>query len=286
MKTIIKIFVLSGVLCSEAVASFECTHEIDAAPALNQSADVVFQQALAQNKERLPDWNKVAKLYQQAADKDHWKAMHNLAELYLRGKGVEKDTNKAIELYSRMVELEVPLGYYDMSVMVQRGVGVTQSDRDAMRFLLKAADIGNPDAQTRVGVIYIHERREYETGLPYLRCAAKQGYSEANLQLVAYYEVLDRNYPVALNYYQRAAALGERKGALVIENTFREGGFGYDKSDATADSYGDIYNSLASEPDARFPNLATDHPLPPHPIQGYHADKDINWQPNGNEDDY
>jgi len=267
-------------------SEFNCAHEQDTAPALDGTADILFQHARAASKVRLPDWPRVAELYQQAAEKDHWKAMHNLAELYLRGKGVDKDTNKAVDLYFRMVELEVPLGYYDMSVMVQRGVGVTQSDKDAMIFLLKAAATGNPNAQTRVGVIYIHERREYETGLPYLRCAAKQGYSEANLQLAAYYEILDRNYPAALHYYQRAAALGERKGALVIENTFREGEFGYDKNDATADSYGDIYNSLASEPDARFPNLATDHPLPPHPIQGYHADKDINWQPSGNEDDY
>ncbi len=265
---------------------FQCAHEKDTAPALDQTADALFQQARAQSKERLPDWNKVAKLYQQAAVKDHWKAMHNLAELYLRGKGVEKDTNKAIELYSRMVELEVPLGYYDMSVMVQRGVGVAQSDRDAMRFLLKAADIGNPDAQTRIGIIYLHEKNDRSKGLLYLQCAAKQDFANANLELARYYKVLDRNYPAALHYYQRAAALGQGKGALAIEDVFRYGELEYEKNDSIADAYNKVSSTLYNNPDARFPNLATDHPLPPHPIQGYHADKDINWQPSGNEDDY
>ncbi len=155
MKTITKIFVLSGLFCFEAAAGFECIHEKNTAPVLNQSADIVFQQARTESKERLPDWNLVAQLYQQAVDKDHWKAMHNLAELYLRGKGVAKDTNKVLDLYSRMVELEVPLGFYDMSVMTQRGVGVVQSNIDAMHLLLKAANAGSPDAQTHIGYIYI-----------------------------------------------------------------------------------------------------------------------------------
>ena len=134
---------------------FKCVHEKDTAPQLDKQADVWFQQAREISKERLPDWAKAAQLYQQAVDKDHWKAMHNLAELYLRGKGVAKDTNKAIDLYQKMVDLNVPLGYYDMSVMVQRGVGVVQSDKESMLFLLKAADLGSPHAQTRIGYIYI-----------------------------------------------------------------------------------------------------------------------------------
>lgn len=265
---------------------FQCAHEKDTAPALDQTADALFQQARAQSKERIPNWTQVAELYQQAVEQDHWKAMHNLAELYLNGKGVTKDTNKAIDLYSRMIELEVPLGFYDMSVMVQRGIGVSQSDRDAMLFLLNAADKGNPNAQTQIGIIYLYERRDPSKGLPYLHCAAEQDFANANLELARYYKILDRNYPVALHYYQRAASLGEGKGALAIEDVFRHGELGYEKNDSVSDAYNEISSTLYNNPDVRFPNLATDHPLPPHPIQGYHADKDINWQPSGNEDDY
>lgn len=265
---------------------FKCAHEKDTAPQLDKVADNWFQQARNISKERLPDWMIVATLYQKAVEKNHWKAMHNLAELYLRGKGVPKDTSKAIDLYQQMVDLNVPLGYYDMGVMVQRGVGVVQSDKDAMLFLLKAADLGSPHAQARIGYIYIYNKHQDAVGLGYLRCAAKQDLADANYKLATYYEGTDANYPVAMHYYMRAAALGEPKGALNIRNTFRDGEFQYIKNEDIAKAYSEILRKLLNEPGLQLPNLEKEHPLPPHPIQGYHADKDINWKPTGHAEDY
>ncbi|AKA23104.1 hypothetical protein PCL1606_16490 [Pseudomonas chlororaphis] len=212
--------------------------------------------------------------------------MHNLAELYLRGDGVTKDTNKAIDLYLKMTQLQVPLGYYDMSVMTQRGVGVVQSDKSAMMLLLKSGDLGNPIAQTKIGNMYIYDLKKTELGVSYLRCAAHQDDAKANYELAAYYKILDKNYPVALHYYQKAAALGERKGAMIIERVFKDGEFSYQKNKKTEDAYYKLSRELAKNPDLRFPNLAKEYPLPPNPIQGYHADKDINWKPTGRDDDY
>lgn len=265
---------------------FKCAHEINTAPPLNQQADQWFKQARTMSKNRLPDWEKVAELYQKAVEKEHWKAMHNLAELYLRGDGVEKNTNKAIDLYQQMINLKVPLGYYDMSVMTQRGIGVVQSNKESMMFLLKAGDLGNPLAQTRLGNIYIYELNKNKLGEDYLRCAAHQDDAEANYELAAYYKVVDKNYPAAMHYYQKSASLGLKKGSLLISNTFRDGDFGYEKNEKIANSYRNISSQLFKNPDLRFPNLAKDYPLPPHPIQGYHADKDINWKPTGRDDDY
>ena len=265
---------------------FKCVHEKDTAPPLDQQADQWFKQARVLSKERPADWSKVASLYQQAVEKNHWKAMHNFAELYLRGDGVAKDTNKAIDLYLKMIQLKAPLGYYDMSVMTQRGVGVVQSDRSAVQFLIRAADLGSPQAQTRIGYIYIYDRRKDAVGLGYLKCAERQGYADAAYKLGSYYEVVDENYPASMHYYQRAAALGERKGAMEIEDVFQNGKFSYNKDKKTEDAYYKVSRELANNPDLRFPNLAKDHPLPPNPVQGYHADKDINWKPTGRDDDY
>ncbi|END0082044.1 sel1 repeat family protein, partial [Pseudomonas aeruginosa] len=35
---------------------------------------------------------------------------------------------------------------------------------------------------------------------------------------------------------------------------------------------------LEADPDLRFPNLMKEHPLPPHPTQGYDADRP-DWKP-------
>ncbi|WP_124314498.1 tetratricopeptide repeat protein [Pseudomonas chlororaphis] len=277
-------FCLFGV---DAMAyEFKCVHEQKNAPPLDPQADQWFQRARSISKERIPDWSEVSRLYQQAVEKDHWKAMHNLAELYLRGDGVLKDTNKAIDLYMRMVNLQVPLGYYDMSVMTQRGVGVVQSDKEAMLFLIKAADLGSPQAQTRIGYIYIYDKRKDAVGLGYLKCAERQGYADAAYKLGSYYEVVDENYPVSMHYYQRAAALGEPKGVTEIKNVFEKGLHDYSKNLKLAKAYDDVSSRFYKNPELRLPNLATDYPLPPHPIQGYHADKDINWKPTGRDDDY
>jgi len=287
--TIIKATLAAALLSVSGLVvagEFKCFHEQETAPPLNQQAEQWFQQGRAISKERLPDWPEVAKLYQQAVAKDHWKAMHNLAELYLRGDGVLKDTNKAIDLYMRMVDLKVPLGYYDMSVMTQRGVGVVQSDKDAMLFLVKAADLGSPQAQTRIGYIYIYDNKKYAVGLGYLKCAEKQDYADAAYKLGSYYEVVDENYPVSMHYYQRAAALGEPKGVTEVRNVFEQGLNGYPKNAKLAKVYDDISSRFYRDADLRLPNLAKDYPLPPHPIQGYHGDKDINWKPTGRDDDY
>lgn len=285
IKSLVALFLVSFFGGSMA-DDFKCAHELDTAPPLDQQADQLFKQARSISKERLPDWSKIAALYQQAVERNHWKAMHNLAELYLRGDGVVKDTNKAIDLYMEMVKLKVPLGYYDMSVMTQRGVGVVQSEKDAMMFLLKAGDMGSPLAQTRLGNIYIYDLKKYQLGVSYLRCAAHQDDAKANYELAAYYKIIDRNYPVALHYYQQAAALGERKGAMQIESVFRDGLFSYQKNKKVEDAYYEVSSQLSSNPELRFPNLAKSHPLPPNPVQGYHGDKDINWKPTGRDDDY
>ena len=134
--------------------------------------------------------------------------------------------------------------------------------------------------------IYIYDKNQDSTGLNYLKCAAKQDFADANYKLATYYEGIDVNYPLAMHYYQSAAALGESKGAMNIEGVFREGRFGYERNEKVASAYEKIYDQIADNPEATFPNLAKDHPLPPHPIQGYHADKDINWKPTGRADDY
>jgi TPR repeat protein len=287
--TIIKVLLATGLLSTSGLVvadEFKCLHEQETAPPLSQQAEQWFQHGRSISKERLPKWTEVARLYQQAVEKNHWKAMHNLAELYLRGDGVDKDTNKAIDLYMEMVKLQVPLGYYDMSVMTQRGVGVVQSEKDAVLFLLKAGDMGSPIAQIRLGNKYIYNLKRYQLGVSYLRCAALQGNAEANYELGNYYELLDRNYPVAMHYYQRAASLGERKGAMEIENTLREGKFSYGKDERLAKAYYEVSSQLSNNPELRLPNLAKDIPLPPNLVQGYHGDKDINWKPTGRDDDY
>ncbi|AKA23106.1 hypothetical protein PCL1606_16510 [Pseudomonas chlororaphis] len=73
---------------------------------------------------------------------------------------------------------------------------------------------------------------------------------------------------------------------MEIKKVFEKGLHDYSKNLNLAEAYDDISSRFYKNPDLRLPNLAKDLPLPPHPIQGYHADKDINWKPTGRDDDY
>ncbi len=69
---IIKALALTMLCAMPALAyEFKCVHEKDTAPPLDPVADGWFQQARELTSQRLPDWAQVARLYQQAADKDH-----------------------------------------------------------------------------------------------------------------------------------------------------------------------------------------------------------------------
>ncbi|RCG95158.1 sel1 repeat family protein [Pseudomonas aeruginosa] len=56
--------------------------------------------------------------------------MHNLASLYRTGwpGGVEKDTQKALDLYQKMIDLKVPQGFYDMAAMIGNRAGQESCD--------------------------------------------------------------------------------------------------------------------------------------------------------------
>jgi len=135
---------------------FTCAYEKDHNPPLDVEAEGWFQHARHLEKvEGVKDWPRIVGLYEKAIARDHWKAMHNLARLYRTGwpgrPGVEKNTGKMLDLYERMVELKIPLGYYNWAVAAESGRGMLRSDHMASSYMFQAAQLGsciapaNPD---------------------------------------------------------------------------------------------------------------------------------------------
>lgn len=269
-----------------AYPNFTCTYEKDHNPPLDAEAERWFQRARTLEKQRgVTDWPQIIDLYEKAIAKNHWKAMHNLAGLYRTGwpgqPGVEKDTGKMLALYERMVELEVPLGYYNWAVVAEHGNGVLKSDRTASSYMFRAAQLGSPLAQVRIGQYFAYElpqhKQDNEAAELYYRCAGAQDNPDAILKTASFYKNAKENYPRALFYYQRTAALGSTDAALVLFEVFDPDSapvfqLGYPSNQKLFDVYKNLYEQTDANPDLRFPNLMTEHPLPPHPIQGYDAE--------------
>ncbi len=283
---------LGAVLCLAAVpvmansASFVCVNEKDHLPPLDSQADAWYREAAALAKpDTLRPWGRIVELYSKAVERGHWKAMHNLANLYRTGwpGGVEKDTQKALDLYQKMIDLGVPQGFYDMGAMIGNRAGVKNPATDGLTFLDRAASLGNPPALTELGRLYIYVAKKKDLGLAYTNCAASQGYSPANYELGAYYKIVEHNLPKAASYYLLAASQGNDDAAFFMSGVFDKTSPDVDRMWYSPDErlhkeYYSIYKKLEADPDLRFPNLMKEHPLPPHPTQSYDADRP-DWKP-------
>ncbi|MCH4875356.1 sel1 repeat family protein [Pseudomonas sp. TMW22091] len=267
--------------------TFVCAHEKNYLPPLDPLADAWYREAVLLAKpDTLRPWDRIVELYSKAIKRDHWKAMHNLAALYRTGwpGGIEKDTQKTIDLYQRMIDLDIPQGFYNMGAIIGNKAGVKNPATDGLTFLDKAARMGNPAALTELGKQLIYIGNKDELGLLYTQCAAEQGYGHANYELAAYYKIVKRNFPVAILHYQKALAQGHDGAAFLMKRIFNrktkpQFAMWYEPNDDLNRIYNDLYQQLQNEPDLRFPTLMKDHPLPPHPTQGYDAERP-NWKPN------
>ncbi len=283
---------LWAVLCLAAVPvmanskSFVCVNEKGHLPPLDSQADAWYREAAALAKpDTLRPWGRIVELYSKAVERGHWKAMHNLANLYRTGwpGGVEKDTQKALDLYQKMIDLKIPQGFYDMGAMIGNRAGVKNPATDGLTFLDKAASLGNPPALTELGKLYIYVAKKKDLGLAYTNCAASQGYSPANYELGAYCKIVEHNFPKAASYYLLAASQGNGDAAFFMSGVFDKASPDVDRMWYSPDErlhkeYYSIYKKLEADPDLRFPNLMKEHPLPPHPTQGYDADRP-DWKP-------
>lgn len=134
---------------------FTCVHEAAKLPPISDEAERLFQQGLiATSYDLWPDqrdYKRAAQLWEQAAALGHWKATMNLADLYKRGLGVERDRERAVLLIEGLMKQGVPAAFDMMGTYHQSGVGVNPDIDRAYAFWQLAADMGSPAAQTYIG---------------------------------------------------------------------------------------------------------------------------------------
>ena len=94
---------------------YECKHEAANVPPIDPDAEIWLQQGLAATSDELPEEKQnyalAAKLWQQAADRKHWKAMLNLASLYVNGQGVAQDAERAVLMVESAMKLGIPAAF-------------------------------------------------------------------------------------------------------------------------------------------------------------------------------
>ena len=274
------------------VADFICETEASKVPPIDAQAEDWFLAARALEDPEIfvgdRDYKKIVDLTRQAAEQLHWKAMLNLASLYVEGRDPSYGNEEAVQLVEKAMLLGIPAAYDRMGTYYANGTGVAGDSTRAYAFWQKAAQMGNPQAMTfladKLNVGPRSEGAGYWSNIPVatkmLECAFGQGYGPAAFDL-HYLYVSPRAASGKINGSRNAETKnralkvlheGVKFGCEDCANALAiEFGSPFDFSNmmapyidkARGERYRMLSNALGFNPNRRFPNLDKILPLPP-----------------------
>ena len=127
--------------------------------------------------------------------KRFWKLVHDrsrgrhtplvqnqLGSMYEKGEGVKQDTKEALKWYRKAAQQGVAHAQYNLGIMYDNGRGVKQDTSEAVAWYRKAVEQGHADAQYNLGASYHNGKgvlQDSAKALPWFQLAAEQGHAPA-----------------------------------------------------------------------------------------------------------
>jgi hypothetical protein len=278
------------------ISDFECNAEASSVPPIDAQAEAWFLEARAleaPGQVSLPDYGRIVQLTRQAAERQHWKAMLNLASYYLEQRDPKHGVEDAIRLIEEAMLLGVPAAFDRMGTYHMNGTGVRQDATRAYAFWQKAAEMGNPEAMSYLGKRLRGYRDKPAEGLwanipvavKMMECALGQGYGDAAIDLAHEYTI---HHGRAATSEEKARALkvlheGVRLGCEDCASSLQiEFGAPFDVAEmlpphidkARSERYAIFSDALSRNSNRRFPNLDKVLPLPPADLPPWNGDRD------------
>jgi len=269
---------------------FVCKYESDVVPKIDEQAEQWFQEGLALTSHTLwpnqRDYVKAVQLWQQAAEKNHWKALLNLANAYAHGEGVARDTEHAVLIVESAMKLGIPAAFDLMGTYHMHGIGVKQDVSRAYAFWELAVEMGSPSAMAFLGkkmeALYDSPPAFWanrKIALKLLECGFRQGSGDSAFNLGATIRgenpELNEDNQLALHILQEGVRLGNAMSAISLSSAFGNGKslVGGGKDNSRRERYSLLSDALQRNPDLRFPNLDKILPLPPAKLPMWNGDR-------------
>jgi len=266
--------------------AFTCIHETQHLPALNAEADQLFRYArFLQGVEGPKNFDDIMRYYRIAAAYKHYKANHNAQLLILQGLVHSPEGEKeVVDLAMQLMHDGIPGGYYDVGHYLETGYGVQQDAAAAMRYIRKAADLGNPEAQAYIAAQLNPVGMAPDIARKMWHCAAEQGDGDAANRLGVVLKV-NGDFAGALSAFQLGVRAGEVQAAYNLERGFdgpepadRISDLALSKDAERSRRYG-LIRAFISRNDGRnptVPDVDTIVPLPPAPLPAW--DGSFQWE--------
>lgn len=110
--------------------------------ALKKNRNALYHLAMILIKQEPKDYASISRLLEEAAKLNHPNAQYNLAVMYHRGDGVEKDIQKALFWYEKASEANLAIAQYNLGMLYFEGSVVPKDEQKAKELWQKAADQG------------------------------------------------------------------------------------------------------------------------------------------------
>ncbi len=165
-------------------------------------------------------------LLNKEVEKGHGSSTYFLANMYLYGRGCEKDEQKGVQLLIKAAQLNDRNALYDLGKLYFAGNVVPRDYRAAVKNFSSAAELGFDAAQYMMGVCSrdgLGTLIDYSKARYYFTEAAQRGYSEAYLALGRMYEHGTGgicNLQEAINYYRLLASCNYDEAYVFIANIY------------------------------------------------------------------
>jgi tetratricopeptide (TPR) repeat protein len=285
---------------------FTCQYEADKVPPIDPEAQAWYDEAKVLTRATLrdkKDYDRAMELYKKAAERKHWKAMLNLADLYLnrtdeRSTGEDDfkawsriNSEKGIKLIEAMMALGIPSAFDAMGTMHFHGKGVKQDASRAYAFWQLAADMGSASAQGYIGKKLFggyDNPPQHWGNIPVahkmLQCAVDQGNKVAAYEYGTNLHAEGINKQKALEVLHLGVKFGSDDCASYLSAGFRS-----DLrlvpfiDEIRADRYQILGIALRENADLRFPNLDAVLPLPPAKLPPWAFPTYPDWNENNDK---
>ncbi|XP_029648713.1 uncharacterized protein LOC115222575 isoform X2 [Octopus sinensis] len=169
------------------------------------------------------DYSKAVDYWKQSAELGHSKSSFNLGLCYDQGTGVERNIKKAVKYYTNAADQDHCGALFNLALLYLHGevANKSQGKSEAIKLLLKAADLGYPLAKTYLGVHYIEESSDFSQAVQLFTEAAKQKEPDAKYYLgLCYLKGLgiEQCPNKASNLFAEAAKLGHVQAKAMISD--------------------------------------------------------------------
>ncbi len=168
------------------------------------------------------DMKEGIRLWEIAADQDNPVACHNLGVCYKEGDGVEQDSTRAIDYFTRAMELGYTDAILQLGYMYYDGEIVEKDDKKAFDYYEKAYSEGSIQGAYCLGIMYAYGKgveQDLVKALELYEYAAENDHALAARQAGLFYKEgkgVEANAEKANEFFRRAADLGDDKARILL----------------------------------------------------------------------